>query len=195
MLAEVYSTSSVAHARSANSSLQNITATETSGLISLIGDLHRSFIWENTLLKSALPDRPQGPRVHVMEYGTVPIDLLPAGFAASSVAPRAVDNELPPGSSSAAVAAANAKQQNIEALKQLVGGIPSAITSFMQCTLSSFTACPSCSPSRIALVKMVLAGRRNLDPSHKKHTVQLAKQVSDTMVKHFAWNGEPRDLI
>ncbi|KZV95100.1 hypothetical protein EXIGLDRAFT_644511 [Exidia glandulosa HHB12029] len=178
MLAEVYSATSIAHGRSASTSLQNITATETAALIPMLGDLHRSFIWENILLKSALPPTSLGNAVHSMEFGSVPIDLLPEGFPIASTAQpestssAATDETPAPAQSAAAAKAESAKRHNIAAIKQLAGQIPTAVTSFLQ-----------------ALIKMALSGRRNVDSTHKKQASQIAALLADVLVKHLAWRG------
>ncbi|EJD34111.1 hypothetical protein AURDEDRAFT_109329 [Auricularia subglabra TFB-10046 SS5] len=176
MLAEVYSATSIAHGRSASASLQNITATETAALLPALGDVHRAFIWEVILLRSAVaPTESPGLRIHSMEYGSVPIDLLPEGFSqassgqpASSGAPA----EEPAPQCGPAATADTARKQNITALKHLAGQIPNSVTLFLQ-----------------ALIKMVIAGRCDVDSAHKKHATQMAKHVADILVNHLAWDG------
>ncbi|KAG6874485.1 hypothetical protein C0995_010395 [Termitomyces sp. Mi166 len=185
LLSDVFSTAGYAHGRAAIGLLLTLMNNMSSGVLSNLGSLHRTSIWENITLNVGLVSR--GVAVNVTPppspLGTIlnpsPAHLLDGdsshnapveGNSASSDRGAA-----PPSSGGGAETKRDGPQEhNAVALKHLTHGLPAALAPFFQ-----------------SMVKMFHA-RRNPELAQRKQVTDISVTVADLMVKHLDVKGFER---
>ncbi|KZS98333.1 hypothetical protein SISNIDRAFT_546300 [Sistotremastrum niveocremeum HHB9708] len=180
LLSDIYQGTGYAHGRSVNSMLQSLTSADEFNILPDLGTLHRSFIWENLVLKDGLSqsnlDKSSGESKDV-EISTDAVHRQDSAASRSSeMADSAGLESLGRGSVSVtratdeAVPGERAVDRNARALKHLATHIPNALAPFFQ-----------------AIVKMFMYGRRNPDEAHKKQIHATSSLVAGIMVEHLSF--------
>lgn len=134
LLADIFSSASHAHGRSALSLLSGLTGADAANVLPDLGALHRACIWENIVLKGALSIRGVDVGLSQNSPGegsspTAPTAELQTEDNAPSVIAESDGPEEPKAKE---VKKDGPKEQNAKALKHIATQIPTSLTPFFQ---------------------------------------------------------------
>lgn len=135
LLADIFSSATYTHGRSFLSLLSGLTSPDASNVLPDLGSLHRTCIWENIVLKSALSA--QGVNVSRGHSSTseavsptAQTAELQSEVNVASVLP--VSERLEDSKAKEATKKEGSKERNAKALKHIATQIPTSLTPFFQ---------------------------------------------------------------
>lgn len=133
LLADIYTTAGYAHSRGGPSMLQNLTSTESPDFLVDLGTLHRSFVWETMVLKTALDEKgaeksrsvtPTGDELLSLNHPPEPFQAPTPATATATATASAPKSDTKVSNS--------ARDHNAKVLRHLATAIPSALAPFFQ---------------------------------------------------------------
>jgi len=217
LLADMYRGVGFSHSKVATGFLQILNTPEETQVLLDLGRLHRACVWENILIKSAIPDAvvsihggtkgggPEIARGQTQTVAGVPEDVLEDINAGLVVAGgddkkdgQAVSGDAGVKSSdtTAGPSAEPVKTRNGKAFKYLISQLPASLTPFFQgaaCRLLTSTSTVladlgACLPSIIlTAVLKFLMFKRGNDAAHRKQAHKTADTLASMMLGHFDW--------
>lgn len=190
LLADMYRGVGFSHARIATSFLQLLNLEDSAQLLIDLGKLHRACVWENILIKTAIPAAvvsvndgqhgggPSVARGQMQTVAGVPDDVLQdinTGLTDSRSLNLTTDDTV--------------RTRNGKALKYLISQMPASLTPFFQgepVTFSSFSSSFFDNFFFSAILKFLFIKRGN-DAAHRKEALKTAGTVAQITLDHLRW--------
>ncbi|KAK9767472.1 E3 ubiquitin-protein ligase tom1, partial [Basidiobolus ranarum] len=178
LLSDIYCTPVFSHSKNIATVIGAFTGETGSQVVSMLGELHRTCVWENIILKNTVPKEWYTVKKKSKKDGSDPTGQISNERDSTQIGdtPRNVDDysdDIPKVNNESVEAEFDAaeypKVQNTKYFKFLASQIPTCLTPLFQ-----------------GLSK-ILSTRRVMEPAQKILAVQLASDISKVAKEHLTW--------